>query len=272
VILPLYDKHQQLMQESLSRKIGSLREAVVTALKVRLNRTGIAVDLDAVDRELRRAGGQIAEARELCFQITYAIRGYGEQVLVKTASRLTEMWFAGRTAPPSTVVQEALEQGAAEKAGEVFRALKELAHDLAETLESTARVLSFAGSDQEEDLASAIQEMPKLDIGPLDIDVKPGLFLKVSRRLSIRKVERKLRQQIGPRVSEAFSSFGSMLDAWSRRTLGDLQVRFDAEADAYRANVNRMTARWQVSASEEVAIARDLALLTESTSEMAEVL
>lgn len=272
VILPLYDKHQQLMQESLSRKIGSLREAVVTALKVRLNRTGVARDLDAVDRRLRSAVGRIAEARELCFQITYAIRGFGEPALVKTATRLTEMWCAGRTDPPSTVVQEALEHGAAEKASEVFRGLKQLAHELRDTLESTAQALRFAESNQEEDLASAINEMPKLDIGPLDIVVKPGPFLKVSRTLSTRKIERELREQSGQRVSEAFSSFGSMLDAWSRRTLSELQLRFAAQADAYRAHINRMTVRGQVSTSEESAIARDLALLTESASEMAQVL
>jgi hypothetical protein len=61
------------------------------------------------------------------------------------------MWCAGRTAPPSTVVQEALEQGAAEKAAEVFRALKELAHELGGTLESTARALRFTESHDEED-------------------------------------------------------------------------------------------------------------------------
>ena len=82
--------------------------------------------------------------------------------------------------------------------------------------------------------------MPKLDLGPLDIVVKPGPFLKVSRNLSTRKIERELREQIGQRVSEAFSSFGSMLDAWSRRTLSELQLRFEAQADAYRAHINRI--------------------------------
>ena len=99
-----------------------------------------------MDRRLRSAVGRIAEARELCFQITYDIRGFGEQALVKTATRLTEMWCAGRTGPPSTIVHEALVQAAAEKASEVFRGLKQLAHELRETLESTAQALRFAES------------------------------------------------------------------------------------------------------------------------------
>jgi GTP-binding protein EngB required for normal cell division len=279
VIFPLYDQHQQLMQGSLSRKIGSLREAVATALKLRLDGIRVSdaepdqssVDINAVDSGLRRAVGRIAEARQLCFEITHAVRGHGGQALSETAIRLTDAWLAGRTGPPNIVAREALEQDSAEKAGGVFRVLKELAHELAATLQSTARALRFAESHQEQDLVSAIQEMPKLDIGPLDIDVTPGLLLKVSRDLSIRQIERGLRRQIGQRVSEAFSSFGSMLDAWSRRTLSELQLRFEAEADSYRAHIDRMTERGrmttrvQVSKSEESAIARDLALLTEST-------
>jgi GTP-binding protein EngB required for normal cell division len=267
VILPLYDQHQQLMQESVSRKIGSLRQAVATALKLRLDRTRVSVDLDAVDKALRRALGRLAETRELCFEITCAVRGCGEPALMEAATRLTPSGL------PSTVVQQVLEQCSAEKAGEVFRALKEVAHELAETLQSTAQALGFPEADQEQGLVSAIQEMPKLDIGPLHIDVKPGLLLKVSRNLSIHQVERGLRLQIGQRVSEAFSNFGRMLDAWSRRTLSELQLRFEAEADSYRAHIDRLTergrvtARGQVSKSEESAIARDLALLTESTSD-----
>jgi GTP-binding protein EngB required for normal cell division len=285
VMLPLYDQHQQLMQESLSRKIGSLRDAVATALKLRLDRTRVSapvsdgepdessIDMDAVDGSLRRAVGRIAETRGLFFEITLAVRGHAEQALIETATRLTDAWLAGRTGAPSTVAEEALEQAAAHQAGGVFRALKELALELAETLQTTARALGFAEARQEEDLVSAVNAMPKLDLGPLDIDVEPGLLLKLSRRLSIRRLEKELRRQIGPRVAEAFSSFGSMLDAWSRRTLSELQRRFEAEADAYRAHINRvteggrLTARGQISKGEESAIARDLALLAEWTGD-----
>jgi GTP-binding protein EngB required for normal cell division len=266
VILPLYDKHRQLMQESLLRKIGSLREAVATALKLRLDHTRVSVNLDAVDSGLRRAVGRIAEARELCFELTYAIRRQGEPALMESATRITERGL------PSAVVQEVLEQSAAEKAGEIFRALKQLAHELAETLQSTVQALRLAESNPEQDLASAIQEMPRLDLDHLNIDVTPGFLWKVSRNLSIRRAENELRDQIGQRVSEAFASFGSMLDAWSRRTLSELQIRFEREADAYRAHISRVTVRGQVSTNEESAIARDLALLTESASEMAQVL
>jgi hypothetical protein len=70
-----------------------------------------------------------------------------------------------------------------------------------------------------------------------------------------------LTRQIGAQVSEAFSTLGSILDAWSRRTLSELQLRFEMPADSYRAHLDRIGARREISENEKSAIERDLALL-----------
>jgi hypothetical protein len=263
VILPLYDRHQQLARESLSRKIGSLRGAIGTALKARLDRTPPEgeIDAEAADRGLRTAVGRISEVRELSFAITRDVRGRSGRGLREASTRLTDAWSGSAPASSTAIVHDAIVQVAAEAANEVFRGLKQLAQELEESLRSTAQTLRFAESPREEDLASVVQEMPKLDLGPLELDLKPGVFLKISRRLSIRQVEKALERQIGERVSEAFSSFGSILDAWSRRTLSQLQLRFETSADAYRAHLDRITSRAQISEGEKSAIERDLALL-----------
>jgi GTP-binding protein EngB required for normal cell division len=271
VILPLYDRHQQLMQESLRRKIGSLREAVEAALKIRLGRRSPAsdgreharspIDLDRIDSDLRKAAGRIAETRDLCFEITHRVRTRGDPAMVEAATRLTDAWLSASTSPSNAIVQEALVQDAAEHAGIVFAALKDLARELAKTLQSTSDDLGFKETHNEEDLVSAIKEMPRLDVGALDMSLQPSLLLKVSKNLSIRQSENRLRKQIGPRVVEAFSSFGSMLDAWARRTVSELQLRFETHADGYRAHLARIAAHGQVSKDDEGAISRDLELL-----------
>jgi hypothetical protein len=108
--------------------------------------------------------------------------------------------------------------------------------------------------------------MPRLDLGELHLDVRPGVLLKFTRKLSVRHTENGLRRQIGARVSEAFSSLGSMLDAWTRRTLSELQLRFEMHADAYRAHLNRMSGGGRLSSTEHAAIVRDLASLAELPS------
>jgi len=276
VILPLYDRHQQLAQESLSRKIGSLREGVVTALKLRLDRTSEAldpavdqssIDLSEVDASLRKAVGRIAETRELCFDTTHAIRGQGDQAIAEAASSLTDAWLRNSTAPSIALLHNVLVRSAAEQASVVASSLKDLARELAQTLQATSEALGFKEVHQEVDLNSAIKEMPRLDLGELQLDIQPGLLLKFAKKLSMRHTENLLRRQIGARVSGAFSSLGSMLDAWARRTLSELQLRFETHADAYRAHLNRMSARGAVSSTERAAIMRDLASLAELPSD-----
>ena len=269
VILPLYDRHQQLARESLSRKIGSLREAVTAALKVRLDRTrgSSDVDADAADSALRKAVGRIAEVRELCFAITHDVRGHSGQALIDAATRLTDAWLSPAPGRSDLIIHDAMVQAAAEPASQIFQALKQLANELAETLRSTAEALHFDESHPGEDLLSSIQEMPKLDLGPVEVELKPGMFLKISRNLAMRQVEKTLQRQIGRQASEAFSSFAKILDAWARRTLSELQLRFEAQADAYRAHLNRIATVGQVSENEKSAIERDLALLSESAAD-----
>ena len=266
VILPLYDRHQQLARESLYRKIGSLRGALAVALKARVDhaeeRIEGAIDRDAIDSGLRTAVGRMAEVREACLAMTHDLRRQGGHALAEAAMRLTDTW--PQSAPDSTaaIVHDAIIQVAAERANEVFRTLKQLAQQLEQSLRSAAEALSFAESHREEDLTSAVQEMPKLDLDHIEIEWRPGVFSKFSRSLAIGRAERALQRQIGARVSEAFSNFGSVLDAWARRTLSELQLRFETPADSYRAHLERITGRSAISEADKYAIEQDLALLS----------
>ena len=268
VVLPLYDRHQELMEDSLRRKIGGLRETVETALRMRLERSpGGSINVDKVDGDLRSAVGRIAEIRELCFKVTDGIRSGGDNALAGAAERLPKAGSRVKSTPPNAIVQDALVQNAAESASAIFRALKDLARELAQTLGSTAQALGFNEAHTEDDLLSTIQEMPMLDPGKLQVDLHPSLLSKMSAKLTIRHAERGLKKQIGPRVTEAFSSFGSLLNAWTRRTLSELQLKFESHADGYRAHLDRMKNHRHISSAEVEVITRDLALLVGPTDD-----
>jgi len=273
VLLPLYDRHQQLAQESLSRKIGSLREGVVTALKLRVDRAPEdgepvrdrrPINVDEIDGALRNVVGRIAEVRQLCFEATHTIREQGEHALAGAAQILSEAWLRDDTELPSTLVGNELIRIAADYASMLSGALKDLAAELSRTLESTSAALGYKEAHGEDDFNSAIKEMPRLDLGNLQIDVRQGLLGKFSKGLSEGHIHRVLKRQIGPQVEEAFSSLGKMLDSWARRILSELQLRFETHADRYRAHLNRMSVHANVSSVVRDAILRDLTSLGES--------
>jgi GTP-binding protein EngB required for normal cell division len=274
IILPLYDRHQQLIQDSLLRKIGSLRESVETALSVRLDRSGrnaptpdgASVDAGAIDARLREAVGRFAEARDTCWEIVHDMRGLGGRAIEAAAFHLADNWPWEEPTSPTAIIQKVLVRIASEQAGLVFKAFEGLAHELDQTLQATARDLGFNEVTKEEDLVAVLRGLPQLDLGTLEAYVQPPLFLRVSKRWASSRIERSLRKQIGPIVSETFSTFGSLLDAWARRASGELQLRFDSRADGYRAHLDRLTATNGSSETDEAKVRRDLDQLAHSSA------
>ncbi len=281
VLLPLYDRHQQLAQESLSRKIGSLREAVTTALKIRLDRLPEnrqplsdreAIDVEEIERGLRKAVGRIAEIRQLSFETTHAIRGRGDLALKEAANVIFEAWADGKTADQSSIVSAELTRIAAQEASAVSTALKDLASELTRTLQAASKALGYQEAPGDDDLSSLIKEMPKLDLGTLHIEIRPSVLGKLSRAMAVGQIRKSLRRQVGQQLEQAFSNLGSMLDSWARRMLGELQLRFETHADQYRAHISRMSARGQLPAASQEAIIRDLNSLGQvQTEERAQV-
>ena len=269
-ILPLYGRHHELAQESVRRKIGTLRESVETALKVRLERSDTAPggensSLRDVDAQLRHAAGRFEVAREMCWNITDGIRTFGEAGLPAAASQILERWrrdsHAG--ADVGSIVADTLAQVAAEKGRLAFGTLDALAQELAQALQTAAKALDLQDVPSEGELSSVLKEMPRMDLGTLRLDLRPNIWVNVWKRLAKRRIESRLRAQVGPTVTEAFSSYGRMLEAWSRRMLAELQRRFDAHADGYRAHLDRITAQVGATPLEKETIRRDLDILAQ---------
>lgn len=261
-IFPLYERHQQLMQESLQRKIGALREAVETALRSRLERSArkpasSEIDLAEIESRLRNAVGRFAEARRTCSDLTHDVESFAERGLAMASPHVVEKWLEGDVVSPTTVVRDLLGKIAAAQASHILSALQDVARELNDTLRTTAGDLGFKDLP-EEDLTNALKEIPVLDLGAWKVDLAPSGRLNLSRRLETRRVERLLRDQLETSVSQAFYNFAKVLDSWARRMLNELQLRFDTYADRYRAHLIRLSDVGRISEAEETTLQRDL--------------
>ena len=264
-ILPLCDRHQELAQQSMRRKIGALRDAVAAALKVRLELANKGpkrekARLRAIETQLRKISGKLEEAKTACVKVADEVREFSGVAILWAAHAVGESWAQkkpGAIAAEDLVVSK-VTQAAVEKAREILIAAEALARDLSRALQDAARALGVEEPPNEEDLTAVLKEMPRFDPGPLKFVLRPGRLSVFGRRLTIRRVERKLLTQVGPALGRAFQSYGRMLEAWVNRTLGELQRQFDAHADAYRAQLGRLTDEGTVGAEEVAAIRGDL--------------
>jgi GTP-binding protein EngB required for normal cell division len=250
-LAPLYARHQQLTQESLRRKIGALRDAVAGVLKARLDRAAHQAngnneplpEAEAAETKLRRVSGRFEEVRDQWFRQTLELREYGRTFLHEAADRIVDTWRSNRSTTPVTweSLSELATAMAAEKATTIRSLMEGLARELATTIREVSDMLGEDGASAAEELGSVVKEMPRIDLGSGDLRVAPPWTIGFSPWLASRKVEGQLVNFAGPRIEESFGTYGSMLDAWSRRIAGELQLRFNNYADAHRARLSRLS-------------------------------
>jgi len=259
-IAPLYEKHRQLAQESGRRKTAALRDAVVAALKAKLNGSGTAQalkgeELVALERDLRESAASLEQARVFCLGASDEIRGLAPQALNQAADALLEMWS-------SAAVTNAIAKTAS-VATQVYAHLQELARKLAAALHRAAKTLGSNDAPPERDLLDAVREMPRFDPPPVSANFDRP-WIRYPRALARKRIHAKLRLLLEEPLSQAFTTHGRLVESWARGALAELQLRFDSSADAYRAQVARLLSRGSLAPLEQQAILDDLARLDEA--------
>ena len=96
-ILPLYGHSQELRMSSLRRKIGVLRESVISALEVQLERSQESTretpdQVRATEARLRRATGLIEETQSAWEQEIEKMAGDLPEAFYEMSARLIEAW------------------------------------------------------------------------------------------------------------------------------------------------------------------------------------
>ena len=246
-LAPLYERHRELTKESLRRKIGALRDSVAGALRSRLDRathpgspaTLPAPEVAEAENELRRVTGRFEAVRQQWFRDTLELRDYGPKFLEEAAKRIVDGWRAQGV--PSAIDWQAFEAIAtaiaAEKASSIRVMFEDLARDLGDSVRKVSNLLGEDSTVVAEELTGVVKEMPRIDLGSGELELRQPWIARVSGALAKQKIEGVLRERVGERVNQAFATFGSMLDAWSKRTSAELQLRFNSYADALRAQL-----------------------------------
>lgn len=267
---PLLRRHHELALESTRRKAGALREAVIAALRLKLDGTQavgwlpptVAQDVETV---LRTAAGELEAARHFCIGSSDAIRLLRNLVLERSVDEVLASWDS----PPdearrsSEAVQRTITHVATEAASPVATRLTDVAHRLQAALEQAAALLGDAGFALEQPLEACIREMPRFEAALPEFPLTRPRFA-ATRALARHVAANQLRRLLSPALDAALGAYGRAMEAWVRRVLAELQERFDAKADGYRAQLARMSSRKSLSADQRARLLAHLRLL-EST-------
>jgi GTP-binding protein EngB required for normal cell division len=274
-IAPLYSQRQELKIGSIRRKLGGLRQSVEIALRGRLRRKDQIPrkkieQLRVVEAELRQASGRLEEMKKTARRAADELEMSSRKTLRIAGSSLVESWSlpGSDETPCSEIVSSAVTRTIQEQTETLHRRMDVLAHKLHETLQSAATVLEIADVPAEEEFSIVLREMPAFDLGRFTFRLRrPALLMLLGRRWSESFVTKRITGLIGAQVTKSLSAYRALLYDWSERTLGQVQRRFDAYANGYRAQVERSLGTQELGTAQEDIIRRDLEALESTLGE-----
>lgn len=265
-IAPLYSQRQDLKLRSIRRKLGALQQSVEMALRTRLRRKDqvspkTVEQLRVIESELRQASGRLEEMKKLARGVANQLEYSTTPILRFAGATLVESWSKqGATAESAAmIVRNAVTFQVQEQTESLRRRMDAMAHKLHETLAAAAKVLEVEDAPGRQEFSGVMREMPAFDLGQLDIQMRPPLLLSLlGGNISRSIVTKRLAGMIGNQVTKSLSAYHALLSDWSDRTLTQIQRRFDAYANSYRAQVERLVGDHVSPAEQEDAIRRDL--------------
>lgn len=265
-IAPLYSQRQDLKLRSIRRKLGALQQSVEMALRTRLRRKDQVSpkkveQLRVIESELRQAGGRLEEMKKLARGVANQLEYSATPILRLAGATLVESWSKrGATEEAAAmIVRNAVTFQVQEQTESLRRRMDAMAHKLHETLVAAAKVLEVEDVPGTQEFSGVMREMPAFDLGQLDIQMRPPLLLSLlGENISRSIVAKRLAGMIGSQVTKSLSAYHALLSDWSDRTLNQIQRRFDAYANGYRAQVERLVGDHASPAEQESTIRRDL--------------
>jgi GTP-binding protein EngB required for normal cell division len=268
-ILPLYDHSQELRVSSLRRKIGALRESVISALRVQLQRSGTLTrarqdEIRAAEARLRQATGLIEETRtrwekELEREAFDVSHGF----LAASASLIDE-WGRNPGVEVSTkkIIRDSILQAIQQRVKNLHDSFEVLAVQLQDDLRKSAATLGIADIPGEDEFRSLIRGTPVLDPGPLIASVaRPRFQAPLGRRFAEKRLATRLHRDLDNALNEALSAYSDLLREWTRNVTNQLLRRFETYAEGYRAQAERSLGGKDLRPEEAYGLEKDIRLL-----------
>lgn len=272
-IAPVYGKHRELARQSIRRKVELLRESVGSSLRMALGRDSGedqpgSTAVQRAGRELRAATGAFDDAWRRSFEVLDRLREAPDLVVAGIARDAAVLIQSnGQREIEGEWIRSAAQRIAAEQVRDLPKILAKLALDSAGALSECAQDLKTSEAPNPAEFASAIQEMPLIDVGSVETHLRAGILARRWTGSAVRDFETKLNEEIGPTLRQAFWAYSGVLQRWLRATLKDLRERFDAYAESYRAKIAGMETTAEETFSQaggkgaQVSLERDLARL-----------
>jgi GTP-binding protein EngB required for normal cell division len=245
---PLLDAHRELMTASLRRKVGGLREALLTTLKRRteIGAPALSADTEArvkeVTEELRTVSRMLESKRREIEEQARSIRDVMDSVIEIVADELAGAWLArdSQGVNPAERFTATVSRLVTEESAKVGQRVEKVRAWLDEMVQTASRLLPSA--------RLAIQELPRVaglpfpDASALTGKVnlrRPRTSQLFGRTVLRRHIQKELSEQAWSELRDFLSDYSQRLTQWAKSSLAELEAAYSANAGIFQAQLAR---------------------------------
>ncbi|MGH9744364.1 MAG: hypothetical protein ACRD51_18635, partial [Candidatus Acidiferrum sp.] len=215
--------------------------------------------LREVEAGLRRATGQISERRGQLEREIESFSRDGEWLLDRAAERLVDGIGKEEPMEADLVVQESILGNVRQQLNVYRQALEDLAQKLHAQLSDAAKALGLPQRPTAEEFTSAIRAMPVFDLPTGDPIIGAPRWSRILGKAAMRiQVRHSLRARLEKSLNERLAIYCGVYRDWTLGVLQQLERRFSAFADGYRAQAERAQGSSAIGSTEEGTLLADL--------------
>ena len=268
-IIPLYGRAQELRASSIQRKIGVLRESVMSALEMQLERSKKSThetgdQVRAAEARLRHATGLIEETQSAWEKEIEGLPKDLSEVFYAMSAGLIQAWSekSDSASSPEKIVDDSVLQFAQPRVKKLQDSLKTLALRLGDDLRMSAADLRIADMPGDDEFRSLVRGTPVFEMGSISASIsRPTIALLFGTRFAEKRLAHRLYKQLGDRVFRALNIYSGALKEWIRLVTSLLGQKFETYAERYRAQAARSFGGARLTTDEVNALQANLSVL-----------
>jgi tRNA U34 5-carboxymethylaminomethyl modifying GTPase MnmE/TrmE len=244
-LLPRFRQAQSLRDASAARKIGALRESVISALETLLQRDKRQalpqVDTKDMEARMRRISGEMGEQRSRLDQAFLQLGEHPSAIVSALAEMVADHICSGaKKRIDSFTLLEWTHEAVQQRADRALVETRSVVHSAIDGLHEVASRIARSDMPSQEEVDILLRDAPRFEMASIPGPVGAASWGWFGRRAARALAGRGLKKTFGDTFNNELHRYGLALRQWSEHAVRRIETLVSSYADAYRAQLNRM--------------------------------
>ena len=245
-LLPRFQRARTLREASVARKIGSLREAITSAMESSLRRgkrrsPTMQADSSELEGLLGVVTGEVGEQRTF---LDHAFRTFGETpdavVEAVTQEAVASVRNASMNQISSLQLSEWIHNVITRSIQTPIDHFRDVGQRAIESLQTIAEEMGRSDAPSQEDFAVLLRDLPRFELAVLPTPISITRWKFWGESVLRSRIRGHLRESIAVHIKQELHLYGMALSGWSEQVVRKLEVLVNSYAEAYRVQLQRM--------------------------------